>query len=288
MRGPAHLLGIVALATLWGCVAEIPEVKEPVPTDGELRALTYNVHGLPPEITLDDTTARMTQIGPLLPGYDLVAMQEDFIESNHEILAGGSDHATQRWFGDVLEDRIYGSGLAVFADLAEVEHHHEHYTDCNGFLEDSSDCMASKGFQMMRLELAQGIEVDVYNSHLEAGGGEDDDAARASNVDQIVAAMEALSDGRALMFLGDTNLDELDEEELPLLELWQEAIGWVDACETVECEEPGRIDRVLLRSGGGVSLEAVAWTLEPEFYDDQGVPLSDHDALSVEVRWSVD
>jgi hypothetical protein len=288
LKSPAHLLGIAGLALVWGCVGEPPEVKEPVPTEGELDVLTYNVHGLPPEITLDDTTDRMTQIGPLLESYDLMGLQEDFIEDNHTILAAGSGHSTQRWFGDVLDERVYGSGLAVFADLAEIEHHHEHYDDCNGFLEDSSDCMASKGFQMLRLELAQGIEVDVYNSHLEAGGGEDDVAARESNVHQIIAAMEALSDGRALMFLGDTNLHEIDEEDLPLLELWQEEIGWVDACETVECEEPGRIDRVLLRSGGGVTLEATAWSLEPEFFDDEGVPLSDHDALSVGVRWSVD
>jgi endonuclease/exonuclease/phosphatase family metal-dependent hydrolase len=284
----ARLLVLAGLATLWGCVGETPEVKEPTPTDGELQVLTYNVHGLPPEITLDDTTIRMTQIGPLLSTYDLVGLQEDFIEANHEILASASDHPTQRWFGDVLEERIYGSGLAVLADLTEVEHHHEHYADCNGFLEDSSDCMASKGFQMMRLELAEGVEIDVYNSHLEAGGGEDDVAARESNVEQIVAAMETLSDGRALMFLGDTNLHEHDEEDLPLLELWEEEIGWVDACETVDCEEPGRIDRVLLRGGGGVSLEAMSWALEPEFFDDEGVPLSDHDALSVGVRWSVD
>lgn len=288
MRALPLLVGVAALVSLWGCVGEIPEVKDPLPTDGELRVLTYNVHGLPPEITLDDTTARMTQIGPLLPGYDLVGLQEDFIEANHEILADASGHATQRWFGDVLDERIYGSGLAVFAGLAEVEHHHEHYDDCNGFLEDSSDCMASKGFQMTRLELAEGVEVDVYNSHLEAGGGEDDVAARTSNVDQIIAAMESLSDGRALMFLGDTNLHEHDEEDLPLLQLWEAEIGWVDACETVDCAEPGRIDRVLLRSGGGVSLEALSWALEPEFFDDEGVPLSDHDALSVEVGWSLD
>jgi len=269
-----------------GCVADLPELKEPTPTDGELLTLTYNVHGLPPEITLDDTADRMTQIGPLLEGFDLVGLQEDFIENNHEILAEASGHATQRWFGDVGDERIYGSGLALFANLAEVDHHHEHFEECYGFLDHSSDCMATKGFQMMRLQLAEGMEVDVYNSHLEAGGGEEDVAARESNVTQIIDAMLELSEDRALMFVGDTNLHAHDEEDVLLLELWEEQVGWTDACEAVECDDPGRIDRVLLRSGGGVALSAVSWAVEPTFYDAEGVPLSDHDAVSAGIRWA--
>ena len=279
-------LALSVLGLIVGCVGDPPDVVSQDPTEGELHALTYNVHGLPPEITLDDTTDRMTQIGPLLGDFDLVGMQEDFIEANHEILAGASGHPTQRWFGDVGDERIYGSGLAIFANLTEVDHHHEPFDECYGFLDHSSDCMATKGFQMMRLQLAEGLEVDVYNSHLEAGGGEEDVAARESNVQQIVDAMLDLSEDRALMFVGDTNLHEHDEEDLPLLESWMEQVGWVDACESVECDEPGRIDRVLLRSGGGVELSAVSWAVEPAFYDDEGVPLSDHDAISAVVGWA--
>lgn len=277
---------VLLAAVVAGCVGDPPEVVEPA--EGELRTLTYNVHGLPPEITLDDTTQRMTQIGPLLARYDLVGLQEDFIESNHDVLAEASGHPTQRWFGDVGDERIYGSGLAVFAGAAEVDHHHEWYEECYGYLDHSSDCMATKGFQMLRLQLAEGLEVDVYNSHFEAGGGEEDMAARESNVLQIIAGMQALSQDRALMFLGDTNLHGDDPEDVALLDLWMEEIGWVDGCEVVGCDEPGRIDRVLLRSGGGVALEAASWAIEPAFFDAEGVPLSDHDAVSAGIRWAAE
>ena len=44
--------------------------------------LTYNIHGLPPEVTGDDTTGRIEQITPLLSDYDVVGLQEDWIEEN--------------------------------------------------------------------------------------------------------------------------------------------------------------------------------------------------------------
>ena len=109
-----------------GCIGDPPEVVAPS-AEGEFEALTYNVQGLPPEITGDDTTERMTRIGPLLDGFDVVGLQEDFIEGNHEILAGAAAHPTQLWFSDVLGDRVYGSGLAGFAEFTEKTHHHENF-----------------------------------------------------------------------------------------------------------------------------------------------------------------
>ena len=51
-------------------------------TAGTFTALTYNVHGLPPEITGDDTTARIEAIASLFGEFDVVGIQEDFIDDN--------------------------------------------------------------------------------------------------------------------------------------------------------------------------------------------------------------
>ena len=49
--------------------------------------------------------------------------------------------------------------------------------------------------------------------------------------------------------------------------------GWCeDGCEAVGCPEPGRIDRLLFRSGGGLQLTALAWAQENRFEDALGVP----------------
>lgn len=257
------------------------------PADGELSFLTYNVHGLPPEITGDDTAARMHDIGPLLRDFDVVGLQEDFDDSNHATLAEASGHPTQRRFADlVAEERVYGSGLALFSYPSELDFLHEHFLDCNGYLDASSDCLASKGFQAVRLELAPGASVDVYNSHLEAGGGEDDDAARTEQVSQLIAAMNGWSEARAIVFLGDTNLHASDPDDLPELERWMADVGLVDACEATECPEDDHIDRIFFRPGGGVEWVADGWANEPDFFGAEGVPLSDHPALSAAFSWS--
>ena len=282
----------VVVLLVWASLAcsltACPVGESPVqPAEGELSFLTYNVHGLPPEITGDDTAARMVEIGPLLRPFDVVGLQEDFDDANHGILEAASDHLVQRRFADLLlEKRVYGSGLAVFARLAEQDFFHEHYTDCNGYFDASSDCLASKGFQALRLELAPGASVDVYNTHLEAGGGADDDAARSAHVSQLIAAMGGWSAGRSIVFMGDTNLHASDPDDLPELERWMSDSGLTDACEAVACSEPDHIDRIFFRPGEGVSWEAQSWTDEPAFFDADGVPLSDHPAISARLAWT--
>ena len=51
----------------------------------ELEVLTYNVHGLPSVVTGDDTEERIQQIAPLLSSYELIGLQEDFMEEQHEL-----------------------------------------------------------------------------------------------------------------------------------------------------------------------------------------------------------
>ena len=141
-------------------------------------------------------------------------------------------------------------------------------------------------FQLLRLRLAEGVELDLYNSHLEAGGGEADQEARAVHVEQLVESMTTESEGRAVLFLADTNLHRSDPTDLPLLERLEEEAGLSDACEEVGCSEPDHIDRLMFREAAGLSLEPLEWTNELDFFDSDGVPLSDHPALSAVFAWS--
>lgn len=256
-----------------------------VPSAGSLRVLTYNVHGLPSAITGDDTPGRMVQIAPLLVDFDLVGLQEDFDEANHATLVEPAPQPVQDWFGEKKDDtRAYGSGLALLGPGAATLVHHQHYSACNGVTDGASDCLASKGFQLLRLDLG-GVELDVYNTHMEAGGGEEDDAARTVHVDELLAAMDEHSADRPVLFMGDTNLNDDDPEDLVEV-LRLKAAGLRDACDEVGCPEPGRIDRVMLRDGGGVALQAASWQVTPGFEDAQGVPLSDHEPIEVQVDWA--
>jgi endonuclease/exonuclease/phosphatase family metal-dependent hydrolase len=286
MRRSSLLSALLYIAIPTGCPTDPGTRLEP-PTEGSFDALTYNVHGLPSAITGDDTTGRMHQIAPLLDAYPVIGLQEDFDQDNHAILVDGVDLETELAFDEVVDGRIYGSGLAVLADFAEAEHHHEHFEECFGTFDNSSDCLASKGFQRVRIDLGGGATVDLYNTHFEAGGGDEDEAARESNVLQLLDTMLAQSEGQAVLFMGDTNLHGDDPIDVDVLRLLTDGAGLADACDVIGCPEPGRIDRFLIRDGDQLALTVESWSVEEAFYDDDGVPLSDHDAISARFGWGL-
>jgi endonuclease/exonuclease/phosphatase family metal-dependent hydrolase len=278
-------VAVVLAALCCGCAGADPEPE--LPPSGEFSVLTYNVHGLPSSITGDDTTARMHLIAPLLGAFDVVGLQEDFIDSNHDILDAASEHPLRVRFSALYDaDRVYGSGLALWSPFTEVERQQRHFGSCHGLLDSSSDCFASKGFQALRQELAPGLEVDFYNTHLEAGGGDEDNAVRAGQVAMLVESLTGWSAGRAVVFTGDFNLHGDDPQDIPLLDLLTSEAGLSDSCVEVGCPEPERIDRLLFRDSAAVLLEALSWNQEQGFTDAQGVDLSDHDALSARFAWS--
>ena len=274
------------LLLLIACTGGSADDSASLPASGDFSALSYNVHGLPEAVTGDDTAGRIAQIAPLLEPFDLIGLQEDWDADNHAVLDAAVSHETREYFDEKVEEgRYYGSGLALFARWPETALLEQHYSTCSGLLDGASDCLASKGFVALRLRLGQG-ELDVYNTHMEAGGGEEDDVARAVHVDELLAAMAGFSAGRAILFMGDTNLHGDDPEDAPLIAKLMEGAGLLDGCEAVGCEDPGRIDKMLFRDGEGVSLSPTSWEVAPGFVDEQGVDLSDHEPIHMDWSWA--
>lgn len=258
----------------------------PGPSSGSLAVLSYNVHGLPPTITGDDTDGRIAQIAPLLVGYDLIGLQEVWDADNANTLISAANLETVENFDDALSDRVYGAGLVGLANVAELDLLEQHYEGCVGVVDHASDCLASKGFQVLRLELSDGAELDFYNTHLEAGSGDEDNVVRAAQVDDLIAAMNGWSADRAILFVGDTNLSGDDPIDTPEIDRWMAATGLSNVCDLLDCPEPERIDRVLIRSGSGLTLTAEDWRVEPQYVDMAGTPLSDHDPIYAKLGWS--
>jgi endonuclease/exonuclease/phosphatase family metal-dependent hydrolase len=257
-----------------------------VPTEGELRILTYNVAGLPDGVSSAGAPLleRMPQIAARLDDYDLVGLQEDFSEEGHAALVGEAAHPTVHWFdARVAADRFYGAGLSQLARPDAVAYEEEHYTACNGQFDGASDCLASKGFQVLTLSLG-GAELDFYNTHHEAGGGDADEAARLTQVDQVLASVEGRSAGRAIVYTGDFNLHPDDAEDAEPLARY-DAAGLLRTCDLLGCAEPNHIDQVRLRSSEALELEAVDWARVADMVDAQGEDLSDHPAIEVTIRW---
>jgi len=287
---------MLIFALLFACM---PDPSDPGSTDpsdsaaapaseGAFSVLTYNVKGLPDALTGTDGASRMTQIAPGLEPFDVIGVQESFDAGFHDALIGDVDHPIRDWSGETLDStRAYGNGLGLLIrGFEEVERTSFFYSDCNGVIDDSSDCLASKGLQRVRVAVP-GTEafLDIYNTHHEAGGGDDDVAARDVQVGEVIAAMEDWSADAAVLFMGDMNMDSGDVEDVPQLDRY-EGFGLRDSCQEVGCPDETHIDRIWLRDGPELQLQATGWTVEEQFVDGTGEPLSDHPAIAAEVSWT--
>ena len=92
--------------------AGAPAWGDPPPTSGSFTALTYNVAGLPEQLSGSDPRTNSPRISPLLNGYDLVLLQEDWVDTlaqhgarpagvddgrtgYHDLIVGQADHPYQ-------------------------------------------------------------------------------------------------------------------------------------------------------------------------------------------------
>lgn len=68
-----------------------------------------------------------------------------------------------------------------------------------------NDCLTPKGFTVMRVRIDEGIFIDFYNLHADAGTEDGDETARAANIQQVANYIDSFSVGNAVMVFGDTN-----------------------------------------------------------------------------------
>ncbi len=288
-------------------------------TDGEFSLLTYNVAGLPAEISKENPKEHLPLISPLLNDYDVVITQEDFDWWGS--LAGGFDfvHYHERLRADVTHkyrsakhpgpDAVdldltsrpapeVGDGLGVLSRFPIDGNTRVPWKGCFGGFDTkdggAGDCLAMKGFSMTRVTLASGAVVDLYDLHGEAGGTATDQQLQADDYAQLAAFVNEHSKGHAVILGGDTNLhtDNVhpDGSNGADTKIWNDfiaATGLTDSCAATSCPDTGRIDKIAYRSGGGVELTALTHAfLADRFVDASGDALSDHDPLEVRFRWT--
>jgi len=247
---------------------------------GRFSVLTYNVAGLPEPLSGSRPIRNQPLISPLLNDYDLVLVQEDFAYHGKLSSKALHPHASKS-----DKDSTVGDGLSRFSVFPFDEVTHVNWVKCAGYLTRASDCMTKKGFSLGRHRMAGGVEIDVYNLHMEAGGSREDTEAKQADMDQLMEYVLSHSEGRALIIAGDFNLKKKREKDRAMLERMESRLELTDACLAMgDCQD--RIDRIYLRSGGGVSLRAVDYDVPDEkFQDEKGRPLSDHLPVSAVIEW---
>ncbi|HET9653866.1 MAG TPA: RICIN domain-containing protein [Kineosporiaceae bacterium] len=269
---------------------------------GTFNVLTYNVAGLPQALSSAPTPrdTSTTAIGQRLGPYDIVHVQEDF--NYHAYLYAGD--TTHPYRTPTSGGAAIGSGLNSLSKSPFDGDDFER-TKWNSCQYDSGDCLTPKGFTFMRTRLADGVYVDFYNVHTNAGTSSGDLASRADNLSQLTSFIQTHSGGNAVVVMGDTNTRYTRAGDTiasfaannGLTDAWVQlerggtapAAGSPDlvcnsAALTDTCEV---VDKVLYRGSTYLSLNATTYHNEhAAFLDSSGAMLSDHDPVTVKFSWS--
>lgn len=186
--------------------------------------LTLNVAGLPDALTAQDhPKMRMAFIAQRATKWDLVAYQEDFYYSdwldaydNFEVTHRGGK--IQKWA--LLWPWLRKSGLTIKSHWETNERRYHAYKECFGHLRHASDCWVPKGVMCTRTMTPGGVTVDFCTTHLDAGSGEEDAAARRSQIKEYLEFIPApeLDIPYMLIEAGDFNLRLGDADLVPILE----------------------------------------------------------------------
>ncbi|MEO3781968.1 jacalin-like lectin [Actinocorallia sp. B10E7] len=298
-RRPAAFALMLLLACLTGFGVAAPASAA---VGGTFKALTYNVAGLP-EILSSASTDRKsstTAIGERLGPYSIVNVQEDFNYHAYLYAADGHPYRTATSGGAGI-----GSGLNTLSDRPFDVDDFERvkWNDCSL---GSGDCLTPKGFTFMRVRLAEGAYVDLYNLHTDAGSESGDLAARAANLSQLTAFIQSHSAGNAVIVMGDTNTrytrtgDTIAEFAAAngLTDAWvQHERGGVAPAKgspALTCDENAVtdtcevVDKVLYRGNKLIALNATSYSNDHAAFleDGTGLALSDHYPISVGFSWT--
>ncbi|MER6128019.1 jacalin-like lectin [Streptomyces sp. NPDC001795] len=268
---------------------------------GTFNVLSYNVAGLPEGLSSAPTPRQSstTAIGERLGPYDIVHVQEDFNYHAYLYAADSHPYRTPTSGGAGI-----GSGLNTLSDTPYDTDDFErvHWNSCQV---DSGDCLTPKGFTFMRERLAEGVYVDFYNLHTNAGTNDGDLASRADNLSQLTAYIKTHSAGNAVVVMGDTNTrytrsgDTIAEFAAAngLTDTWVQLIRGgtppAKGSDALVCDENAItnscevVDKILYRGSKLVSLGATSYNNEhAKFLTSDGKMLSDHDPITASFNWS--
>jgi len=149
-------------------VAFAADIALSAPTNGKFTALSYNVAGLPQILQGNDIPGDKTdnsrQIGSKFAqlGYDLIHVQEDF--NYHAAIYETDDHPERTATSGGVP---FGSGLNTLSNYGWINFERVKWATCSDA--SGADCLTPKGFTFMRWNPSEGVYIDVFNVHADAG-----------------------------------------------------------------------------------------------------------------------
>jgi len=155
--------------------------------------------------------AKFQEIAEAIKGLDIVIVQEAFWDDHHVQLAKMAGFSFYVRGPEKISGRTGSGGTVILSRFPFQEYSDEVFDQCA-----STDCYASKGFQVARLRLGGGLRLTVINTHMNTSGAPDSvldfDYVQTAQMKQIVdyVRSQERSADELTLFGGDLNFS--DEE----------------------------------------------------------------------------
>ncbi|PKY04663.1 hypothetical protein P168DRAFT_267264 [Aspergillus campestris IBT 28561] len=283
--------------------ALLPLLAPPLLASPTLNVLSQNVAGLPAFLNPNgegDKTANSHELGRRFAqyNYDVIHVQEDF---NYHAAIYESDGDAHPYRTATSGGAGIGSGLNTLARYPWVDFERVKWETCSEA--SGADCLTPKGYTRMRMRVEEGVYVDFYNLHADAGSEEKDVAARSANLQQVADAIGTDSVGNAVIVFGDTNARYTSSGESVRAFTQEQGMKdpWVDLVlggeEPVQgtparkCDSPTKnqtcevVDKIFYRGSRTINLSATSWRYEDDRYLQDGKLLSDHNPIAANFTW---
>jgi endonuclease/exonuclease/phosphatase family metal-dependent hydrolase len=262
---------------------------------GAFSVLTYNVAGLPEGLSSSNPAANTPEMGQRIRAYDIVHVQEDF--NYHAALYANDNHPYRTPTSGGVP---FGDGLNTLSKFSYTDFSRVKWNSCNG-----TDCLTPKGFTFSRIRIDEGVYVDFYNAHPNAGTATADLAARRGNITQLSQFIAQNSVGNAVIVMGDFNCRYTRAEDNirelitnnGLTDTWLQLVrnGNIPAMGSpaLVCDFPNMtnpcevVDKIFYRDSKFIDFTPTHYQLDnPDFVTDDGKPLSDHYPLLANFTWT--
>lgn len=162
-----------------------------------LRVLSYNVWGMP--FPIRPAHKKLREAPKIIPQLqaDILGMQEVFIRRSKD-LAKMKEYPHVAFGAGPKGLKVLGSGLLIASKYPLSNIATMTYKKCSG-----SDCLARKGALYARVTIPGQGEIDVINTHLNAGSNR---KTKEAQLNQLFDFVSKHRSHRPLILLGDFNL----------------------------------------------------------------------------------
>ncbi len=284
----------------------------PAAHSGTFNVMTYNIDGFPKAMggnSSEDTKSISAILESL--ALDIVVFQEDFTKHDELIsnfTTATYPYRTAHWKGTAT---TFGDGLATVSKFPfnYWDYNKAQWDQCGGTLQElvlgtssHPDCMTEKGFSMVTLDIDEGLQIDLYNLHQDAGGDSNSLAAKQTNMAQLAEYINTHSAGKVIIVAGDFNMklgSLTSAKERTHLSIWIDFLnntGLSVMCMEVyknwnDCDAAGfdKPDHILFKGNNEYDLYALTIEHAAEFGEinkiDNENGLSDHYPIKGAFYW---